>query len=355
MKDVYSKRPTIFRLKNIIGWKKLVLPVVMILKTVLSPAQDIQYSQFYANVLYLNPAFAGSAHGLRGIAHQRFQWPSLDAKYLTTSFSLDNYFKKTRSGLGITFMKDWQGSSTISSTEVTIQYSQEIVLTQKHFIRAGAELGYASRYINYSILNFPDQFTNNGFTNTTTDEPFGASKVNYFDASVGAMFYSDKYWFGLSAHHLNQPDQSFYGNGSPLPAKIDMIAGYKILFRGDKNTLLNFPDREVYVTPTMYYKFQGKSDQVDFGLYGIYEHVMAGIWYRGIPVKHYNNETQNNESMVILAGWKINALRISYSYDFTVSKLQKARTGGAHELNITYVVEIPKRKKIMKKLPCPDF
>src|SRR3712207_3878608 len=71
-------------------------------------AQDIQFSQFYSNVLYLNPALCGNAHALRGIGHQRVQWPSLDAKYLTSSLSIDNYFSKTNSAIGIMFLKDWQ-------------------------------------------------------------------------------------------------------------------------------------------------------------------------------------------------------------------------------------------------------
>ena len=69
-------------------------------------AQDIQFSQFYANIIYLNPSFAGSAHGLREVAHQRIQWPSLEAKYIFSALSVDHYFKKIRSGLGIQVLKD---------------------------------------------------------------------------------------------------------------------------------------------------------------------------------------------------------------------------------------------------------
>src|SRR4051794_24613757 len=80
-----------------------------------SKAQDIQFSQFYANVLYMNPAFAGSAHLSRAIFHQRIQWPTLDAKYITSSISFDHYFEKARSGVGVIVLKDWQGANTLSS------------------------------------------------------------------------------------------------------------------------------------------------------------------------------------------------------------------------------------------------
>ena len=83
--------------------------------------QDIQFSQFYGSPLYLNPAFTGSAHNYRAILHQRLQWPSLDAKYTTTLFSLDGYSNEYKSGLGLVFFKDVQGKNIISSTEVAAQ------------------------------------------------------------------------------------------------------------------------------------------------------------------------------------------------------------------------------------------
>jgi hypothetical protein len=83
---------------------------------------------------------------------------------------------------------------------------------------------------------------------------------------------------------------------------------------------------------------------------------MLGFWYRGIPVKHYNKNLQNNESIICLMGWKYKNVSMAYSYDFTISKLNLAKTGGSHEINITYVFNKTKsKKKITKKLPCPNF
>jgi type IX secretion system PorP/SprF family membrane protein len=357
MKKMYSAKPFYVSLKNtgIVQFLVLCMSLVVSL-SYLADGQDIQYSQFYANVLYLNPAFAGSAHGLRGVAQQRLQWPALDAKYISSNVSIDYYVRKTRSGIGLMFLKDWQGSNTISTTEGSLLLSQEVALSSHHFLRAGAQATYASRFINYSILTFPDQFNDDGPLNINSQEPFGSAKVKYWDFSVGTMFYSEKYWLGLSAHHINTPNQSFYGNGSPLPVKWAVIAGYKIVLLNNNALSKISSDNEIYITPTAHYKFQGKNDQVDVGIYALYYRLILGAWYRGIPLlKQYKKDIQNNESMVVLGGWKINNLRMSYSYDFTVSKLAKARTGGSHEINVTYVVEIQKKRKIMKKLPCPDF
>lgn len=321
-----------------------------------SNGQDIQFSQFYANVLYQNPAFAGSAHGLRGIVHQRLQWPMLDARYITSLVSVDNYLSGSRSGIGIMYHKDWQGASHISSSELSLQYAQEISLSSRYFIRAGAQGTFASRNLNYAKLTFPDQFNDDGFSDPVTGEPFGSNNKEYFDCAIGGLLYSDNLWIGISSHHLNTPDQSFYGEVSDLPHKMALTAGYKFKMHGRQ--FGTNADREFTITPTVHYKFQGKSDQVDLGLYGAYDQLVLGLWYRGIPLlKHYREGLPNHESAIVLLGWKITPnFSLAYSYDFTVSRLARAKTGGSHELNITYVYNRPPKKvKPMKKLPCPKF
>lgn len=115
-------------------------------------------------------------------------------------------------------------------------------------------------------------------------------------------------------------------------------------------------DEEFSITPTFHYKFQGKSDQLDLGAYVTYNFIMGGIWYRGIPVKYYNKDFKNNESMIVMVGYRFEKkLSVTYSYDFTLSGLTKVGTGGSHELNITYHYQKHKNYKPMKRLPCPTF
>ena len=48
-------------------------------------AQDPQYSQYYANALYLSPAFAGAEENTRAIFATRYQWPGLDASFVSNT------------------------------------------------------------------------------------------------------------------------------------------------------------------------------------------------------------------------------------------------------------------------------
>ena len=112
--------------------------------------------------------------------------------------------------------------------------------------------------------------------------------------------------------------------------------------------------------PVLNYKSQKKHDQYEVGLYAIYDVLMAGLYYRGIPFKKYEPNLQNNEAVIILVGYNYhNHLHISYSYDLVVSKLA-GNTKGAHEINISLTPLIPyknqkKKGKASKHLPCPVF
>lgn len=335
-------------------WRLL---VAIFLVSATAYGQDIQFSQFYSSPLYLNPAFAGSAHHHRFIIHNRWQWPSLDAKYTTYSFTADSYFNRYRSGVGLIVTNDRQGSSSLSTTEIQGLYSYELHLNDKLTMRAGAQVGLLTRYIDLSDKKFTDQFTNQGFdANTPSGELFTNQRKNMLDLSFGSILYSQRLWVGLSAHHVNSPNQSFYGGVSQLPTKFSVVAGYKIPLIHTKHMAYLEDEKDISITPTAFYKFQGKSDQIDLGMYGQYDQLLVGFWYRGIPFKKYNDALHNNESMIFQVGWHFNSFSVAYSYDWVVSNLHAARPFGAHEINLTYILnKRHKGAKPMKKLPCPHF
>ncbi len=319
-------------------------------------AQDIQFSQFYAVPMYLNPAFAGSGHNFRGTLHQRLQWPKLDAKFNTSFFSADGFSHRYRSGFGIMAIQDYQGSSVISSSQVGLQYAYEVHLSSELTVRAGLGADFLSRSLDYSTLKFPSQFNDStgysGFGNNLENP-----RKNMVSLGSGLVLYSKRFWSSIAASHMNQPNQSFVGGVSRLPLKMSFTAGYKIPLKESKQmAYLEEEQKDVSITPTAHYKFQGKSDQLDIGLYGIYDKVIAAVWYRGIPIKNYDKKLPNNESMVIIAGFMSGSFSFTYSYDFTVSKLAQSRTGGSHEINLTYIHKHhPKTVKPMRRLPCPNF
>jgi len=323
-------------------------------------AQDPQYSQFYSAPLYLNPAFAGSSHWTRAGANFRTQWPAIDANFVTMSAYVDHFIDDKNSGIGLLITSDREGLAGLRSTSIGALYAYQLPLSRTFTLRAGAEAAYVLRDINFDKLTFGDQFDQNGFINQPTAETFntGASK-GFFDLAFGGLLFSESAWLGVSAHHLNQPNQSLIGETSRLPTKLSVHAGYKFFFKpGVMGEGIYATEQERSIAPTVQYRRQGKFSQLDVGMYLTFEPILFGIWYRGVPYKNFDKYT-NNESLVFMVGFEKKAphdrLNIGYSYDFTISQLG-ASAGGAHEISIAYAFftgDPRKPPKNVRLIPCP--
>lgn len=337
--------------------KKMYLLLTMLSGMLVVMGQDPQMSLFYALPTFLNPAFAGGSHHHRAIAHYRMQWPKNDARYNTFFASYDTYFANQKLGLGGIVMSDNQGSGTIKTNDFNLISSYEISLTERFALRPALSLGVANRRIDDN-LTYGNQFNNaQGLVSNNTGENFDRYSVVYPEVGAGALFYDHKFWFGITGKHLNMPDNSFLANSkTKLPINVNIHTGIKIPLVHKEHLNYLEEERDISITPVAHYKFQGKSDQIDLGLYTIYDKLLLGAWYRGIPlIKRYDRKEPNNEGIVFMAGYNFGEITFSYAFDATISKLV-GYTNGAHEINLTYIFKKHhKSPKIMKRLPCPNL
>lgn len=321
-------------------------------------AQDPQFSQFYAAPLYLNPAFAGSTELTRAGMNFRSQWPSLQANFTTLSVYFDHYFEDYNSGLGVIITGDQQGPSGLQSINMGLQYSYQLRLTDEWTFRPGVEVAFYNRDINYNSFVFRDQIDNNGNIIGGTGEVLPAGMgTSFADVGLGGVIYNKNFYFGYTANHITEPNQSLVGDVSNLPMKSSFHTGYRIMLpTGFQRFGYNQDGKERSITPTAQYKKQGNFDQLDAGVYLTYEPLVFGVWYRGIPIPQLET-FNNNESVILLAGFILGDLHVGYSFDYTISGLG-IQSGGAHELSIAYHFSLrdpSKPPRSIMKLPCPKF
>ena len=317
-------------------------------------AQDAQFSQFYAAPLYLNPGFAGATVEHRFIVNNRIQWPSLPKTFTTYNFSYDFNMHNLNSGLGILATSDRAGIANLQSTTINAIYSYKIKFNHGWIVSPGIQFGYNIRTLDFDKLIFGDQINFDDNLGSTIDPDFKfLENQNSFDFSSGIMVYNKNAWFGFSAHHLNKPNNSVINEGqSALPTKYSLHAGYRItLFQGPTSG-----DRLSSIAPSFIYKKQGEFDQLDIGFHFHYNPIMAGFWYRGIPIKQDVDDNSSRDAIIILFGLKFEQFDVGYSYDMTTSKLGGS-TGGAHEISLTYQFNTKHRKKSkpQKFIPCPAY
>ncbi len=297
-------------------------------------AQDPEFTQFYSNPLYLNPALAGTARCPRVCLNYRNQWPGISGTYVTYSASYDQHIYAIGGGLGLLITNDKAGQGTLTTTNVSGIYSYQLPLTREFSMKFGVQATYFQKSIDWSKLTFGDMIDERrGFVYNTNEEQKLSSKSNV-DFSAGILGYSSRYFFGFAAHHLTQPDEGLLGGPSKLPMKLTGHAGATLPI-GDKGSA-------TFISPNVLFQKQQNFQQLNLGLYFTKGSMVAGLWYR------------NQDSFIAVVGFQQHFFKVGYSYDVTVSKLTNA-TAGSHEISFSLQFECKKPKKKFRLVSCPSF
>ena len=123
-------------------------------------AQDPQFSQFFANPLYINPAFVGTSRCPRIFMNYRNEWPALSGTFVTSSVSYESYVSSLEGGLGVILMRDEAGGGTLNTTSANILYAYHGELGRYYSIRAGIQAGYIQKSLDWDkccgTLKHPD-------------------------------------------------------------------------------------------------------------------------------------------------------------------------------------------------------
>ena len=313
--------------------------------------QDPQFTQFYANPLYLAPSFAGATQQDRVSVVYRNQWPELNNVFVTYSFSYDHYFENFNSGIGVLLMRDVAGSGDLGLLNAGIQYSYDIQINEEFHLRPGIHFNYTQQGIDFSKLRWNDELSNPG--GGTIEQPPTDPYTPDVDFAASLLGYTDRAWFGFAIDHLLKPNYGLYNNDAEWPIKYTAFGGYQVVKRG---RLLSPVDETLSLA--FHFRHQYVYTQLDLGVYWYKAPLMLGIWYRGIPfLKGSNPDYQKDprgDALAFLVGYKMDQLRVGYSYDFTVSNLVSS-TGGAHEISITYEFKTTRKKQRARMVPCPEF
>lgn len=322
-------------------YKKFLYIIISVLFTAKLSGQDPQFSQFYANPLYLGPSFAGAVEGSRVAAQYRNQWTDFGARFVTSSVSYDHYFASFKSGIGINFIKDVAGSSQLGATQVGLHYSYDIKVYNIWHIRPGLSFSYLEHGIFGKITFIDDLLHPDGGSAAPAQALENARDI---DAGSSMLIYTNGAWLGGTVDHLLEPNITLHSANAIIPMKVSIYGGFD--FR-NKGKLLK-PSDDV-MTFSFLYKQQENIRQFDIGAYWYSFPFKLGIWYRGIPTI----SSHRGEAVVFLAGIQTRTFNIGYSYDFTISDLLP-HTLGSHEVSLTYKFLLTKRVK-KGGVPCPEF
>jgi type IX secretion system PorP/SprF family membrane protein len=322
----------------------ILLMALLLIPGQLALTQDPHFSQYYANPLYLNPAFAGTSLCPRLILNFRDQWPKISGTYVTYNVSYDMHIDKIAGGIGFLINTDRAGEGTLNTTTFSFMYSYRLEVTKSFSMKAALQATYFQKSLDWQKLTFPDQISRqNGFVfNTAEQQPPILTKRN-FDFSAGILGYSEKFFAGVAVHHLTKPDEGFISL-SRIPRRLTIHAGGVFDLVKKVRRKRNYENPTL--SPNILFMQQQNFQQINYGLYFHRFPFVAGLWFR--------QNFKNADALIIMAGIQASMFKIGYSYDLTISKLTNA-TGGAHEVSFALQFNCRPAAKRARAINCPQF
>ncbi|MBV6461771.1 MAG: hypothetical protein HJHJAOHD_01903 [Flavobacteriales bacterium] len=298
-------------------------------------AQDPEFTQFYANPLYLNPAMAGTIRCPRVNLNYRNQWPGISGNFVTYSASYDQHVDALAGGLGLHVLTDRAGTGTLTTTHVSGMYSYHLPVNRRFSMKFGLQAMWGQKKVDWDKLTFGDMIDpRRGFVYTSQEIP-RAQPGNFVDFSAGILGYSERYFAGFAVHHLTQPNETVIQNPTTkLPRKYTFHGGAIIPLesRGEPATL----------SPNLLFQKQQDFQQILFGMYFTKGPIVGGLWYR------------NQDSFIALLGFQADVFKFGYSYDITTSKLTN-KTAGSHEISVGLNFDCKPKKRRFRTISCPSF
>ncbi len=296
-------------------------------------AQDAIFSQFYAASLYLNPAFAGTSDGSTRITLNYRNNPLPDARGFSAMFaSVDAFVPAIYGGIGVVAVSDNQGD-LFTNNHISAVYSYHLRLDRELYMNFGAQAGYYRQELNWNRLEFNDP----------GQQPPEQLLREDVDFSAGLLVYNENFYGGISAHHLNQPKTSAFGD-ERLPLKLTGHLGMTIepASRRRAGTLMF----DYIVSPNIIYQQQGGFRRVNLGLYAGIESFIAGVWLR--------HDLDNPSAMIFLAGVRMNNYTIGYSYDHSLSGFTDL-FHTSHEISVRFDLYTSRQRFRARPLRCPGI
>ncbi len=295
--------------------RKLVIAFVVLLaySSTSFAQQDPQYTQYMYNQAVINPAYAGSNESLSIVALYRDQWSGFDGAPKTFTLSGHSPIGE-RTGLGLSVISDQHGPVKENNIYADFSYSFNVSETTK--LALGIKAG----------VTLHDIALNSGTTTTLPGDPLFANDVSSAtpNAGIGAFFYSEKYYVGLSipnmlnSVHLDEDGKKY---GSEINHYF-LTAGYVFQITDNTKFKPSFLVKSSFEAPV---SFDVNANFLFFDKFEI------GASYR------------NEDSVSGLVGFAFSeSIRIGYAYDHILTDISEA-AAASHEVFLQFDLNFPKK------------
>jgi type IX secretion system PorP/SprF family membrane protein len=279
-----------------------------------SAQQDSQYTQYMYNMNVINPAYATGMQSMLDIGTlYRTQWVgAVGAPKTLSVFAHMPINKKLE--MGFSLISDDIGDGAKKENNFYVDFAYLLQLNDSHRLSLGLKAGATSLQTNFNGFKFESSSSDFAFENVNILKP---------NIGIGAYYFNDNYYVGLSAPNLLSSKHIEERSG---------ISNY-----GSENVHVFFTGGYVFdlsdsfkLKPAFMSKFvQGAPIAVDISTNVLYnDKFELGAAYRV------------GDAISTLVNIKVTpSVRVGYAYDYTISNLGQFNSG-THEIFVLFNLDL---------------
>ena len=278
--------------------------------------QDPQFTQYMYNMSVINPAYATAEEGILNLGGlYRTQWVGVEGAPKTGSFFAHTPVNE-KIELGISFTNDNIGD-VINENNIYADFAYVLPVGFESKLSLGMKAGFT-----FFNANFDGFILQSG--DVSTDFAFNENISKTFpNLGIGAFFFTDNYYLGLSAPNMLSTKHIENENG----IKATGVQNVHYFFTGGYVFDIN---RDLKIKPAFMAKaVKGAPLALDITANVLVnERLEAGLGYR------------LGDAVSALVNFRITPeLRIGYAYDYTTSNLS-SYSSGSHEIFILFDIDL---------------
>lgn len=280
--------------------------------------QKAMYTQYLFNGLAINPAYSATDEALTVTMLARQQWAGLQGAPNTQTFSIHSPVKESNTSIGAFLMRDNIGE-VLTETGGYLTLAQRIEVGEQAYLAVGFNGG-----ISHNRANYSDNYINS--PNSVDDPVFQNQNEMRANFGVGVMFFSPKFYVGVSSPHFYYRDFASLGREAPTTTgyrpQYLLQAGYVATLSDNFKFKPNFLIKYVNGSPVQF--------DINANLL-IKETIWVGASYRSA-------DSFDAIAQIYLS----NSIALGYSYDFANTALARVQTG-SHEVMLQFRLPVKGR------------
>lgn len=304
-------------------------------------AQDIHFTQFWDPNSFNNPSMIGSFDGtLRVCGMYRTQWSqfntSLKSTFVEANFKVpvkENYFS-----FGASFFNDKLEFLGYNQNRVFGTLMYQLQVARDISIGLGFQGGMRMTAMDYSKLTFDKQWE----PNSGTFDPANPSFERYDGQTVmtpilnlgGNINLVNKkvlHTLDIGVSNINTPHDFYYKSNSSIPMKF--VLNY--------HNYINIKEQWTLM-PKATLLYSSAANSFLTGLLVKMKLTNYQYLYGGCMVRW--GVDRNADALTPTVGYKLNAIKIGFSYDYNYSGISKESVKNALEVSVVYILAPPKNK-----------